>query len=901
MADNLTVLETVGPVLTKTYKADGTTEAYGDAASFKVAQVSVSSITDLATLLGKLHKKPKRCLIHGAPKPEAEREPGKVAGTWLRSNVNFDDQPLHTFLIDVDGFEPFASDPVREPAEAVQEYLQSCLPPEFQRASFYWHLSSSAGMPGKESKLKVHLWFWLKTPYTCAQLTEWANVVGTVVDRAVYRKVQVRYTADPLFEEGRIDPVPVRAGLHRGETDELDLVINEALLAQAREQGGGTGGDDMKLKDPSEKDGLIGLFHRTFTPEEVLLQHLEGEFEQATERRYTWHNGGGTPEGVWVHSDGMHVGSSHNTWPIDGIANLWDVVRVFKFGHLDETEDDFERLAMDDVGHRPSDKAMLEWAGALPELQAKLVEEGDALLLDFVRQIEAAPSPRVIEDVIAPRIRQETGLAVVDLERLAATIKRRVQLLSGGANLPIAQARRMVTPRRSEMAADAPDWARDWVWVSSLDKFTHVDTKEQVSITSFNAKYDRYMARYADDNGSVPKASDMITKQWQVEVVSSMEYNPGAGLFFSRDNLSVMNSYRPDLLPEVPDKLSEAHLEAIATLQQHLDLLVPDAREQGLFLDFMAYCVQHPGRKIRWAPLIIGMEGDGKSFFIGMMSVVLGHRNVRILNNSTLESNFTGWATGQSFIGVEELKLHNHNKLDIYNNLKPIISNDFIEIHAKGKDPVNLPNFCNILALSNFEDAAPVSENDRRLFFLKSPFYGTSAEILANAIKDKTGLTPGEFYAKLFDHGVKKYPGAFRKWLLDREIGAEFNPDGRAPETTMRTLAVALARSEAEVAACAVLERGGVGIYPGLVTTKSLTGAIKDACGLEVRTQVVSNLLSKLGWSRWVSPTGKTEVKWQGWPHIFYFKGSKPEHPGQLANTLEEQRQAAEVDDDFAD
>ena len=902
MADKLTVLETVGPVLTKTYKADGTTEAYGDAASFKVAQVSAANLAELAKLLGKLHKNPKRCLIHGAPKPEAEREPGKVAGTWLRSNVNFDDQPLHTFLIDVDGFVPFGADPVREPEAAIQEYLQACLPPEFQKASYYWHLSSSAGMPGKEDKLKVHLWFWLKTPYTCAQLTEWAKVVGTVVDRAVYRKVQVRYTADPIFEEGREDPVPVRSGLHQGETDELDLVIDEALLAQAREQGGGSGGDDMKLKDPSEKDGLIGLFHRVFSAEDVLLTLLEGEFEQVTERRYTWHNGGGTPEGVWVHSDQLHVGSSHNTWPIDGIANLWDLVRVFKFGDLDETEDDFERLSMDEVGHRPSDRAMYEWAGSLPELQAKLVEEGDALVLELIHEIEAAPSARVIEEVLAPRIRQTEGLTVVDLERLASTVKRRVQLLTGGATLPIAQARRMVSPRRNEMAADAPGWARDWVWVSDLDKFAHVETKETVTITSFNAKYDRYMVAYADENGNVPKASDMITKRWGIEVVSSLEYNPGAALFFSRDNLPMMNRYRPDLLPEVPETYSKAHLEAIATLQQHLDLLIPDPREQGLFLDFLAYCVQHPGKKIRWAPLIIGMEGDGKSFFIGLMSSVMGRNNVRILNNSTLESSFTGWATGQCFIGVEELKLHNHNKHDIYNNLKPIISNDFIEVHAKGEDPVNRPNFCNILALTNFEDAAPVSENDRRLFFLRSPFYGTSAATLAAAIKEKTGLAPGDFYAKLIDRGVKKYPEAFRKWLLEREIGPEFNPDGRAPETTMRTLAVELARSDVELSIEATIDKGGLGLYPTLVCLPMLATALRARDpSLRFSTQTASSVMSKLGWVRWDNGKGSARVRWRGESRTFYFKGPKPSHPQLLADELEKQREAEEVEGDFAD
>lgn len=403
--DKLTVLETVGPCLTKIYKSDGTTDPYDDAASFHYKVVEVSDIHGLSRLLGKLHKNKKRCLIAGAPKGEG-MEAGNVEGSVTRTNANFTDQPLHSFVIDIDGYRPGFADPITDTEQAVLDFFTDNLSPAFQDCSFYWHLSSSAGMPGKVGVLKCHVWLWSKTPYTCAQLTEWAKSIGPAVDRAVYRRVQIRYTADPIFEAGRIDPVPVRCGFHQGKTDYVDLVIDQATLDKARDQGSGEGGSDMVLKDPSEKEGLIGAFHKAFTAEDVLLHHLEG-FEQVTERRYTWHDGGGTPEGVWVHDDGQHIGSSHNTWPIDGIANLWDVVRVFKFGDLDHREgeeEDFETLGEFQVGSRPSDLAMKAWAAQLPELkeileaealeqinaQSDFAEEGSATADD--QEADAEPS-----------------------------------------------------------------------------------------------------------------------------------------------------------------------------------------------------------------------------------------------------------------------------------------------------------------------------------------------------------------------------------------------------------------------------------------------------------------------------------------------------------------------------
>lgn len=453
--DSITVLESFGPRLTKKYLADGSRSDYELAQSFKVKAIEVANLPDVAALLGRLHKNPKRCIIRG--KLVENPEPGEVKGSFKRNNANFDDQPLHTFMLDIDGFEPFAADPVKEPADAVRELFQDHLPACFMAASFYWHLSSSAGMPGKERLLKCHVWMWSRTAYTSAQMKAWAREIGTVIDSAVYSRVQVNYTADPIFEEGRVDPVEVRSGWYQGANDEVDLQITEDILAAAHSAGAGAGGEDMKLKDPSQKEGVIGLFHRVFDADDVLLTHLDA-FEQVSQRRYTWFGGGGTPEGVWVHNDGMHIASSHNTWPLSGIANLWDVVRVFKFGHLDEVEgDDFETLVAESraVGQRASDKAMLAWAEALPEIKEALIAEADArhteeeaTVASLATQIASASSAEV-NGAILTRIRQlkAAGLPPGSAATLDKAIQQRLKALSPNQAAPsIADVRKLTRP-----------------------------------------------------------------------------------------------------------------------------------------------------------------------------------------------------------------------------------------------------------------------------------------------------------------------------------------------------------------------------------------------------------------------------------------------------------------------
>lgn len=899
--DKLTVLETYGPKLTKIYKSDGSLESYDDAASYKFHQVSVSGLAGVATLLGKIAKKRTRCLIRGKPKAKEEMQPGPVEGSVARLNVNFDDQPLHWMMIDIDKFSPFAADPVREPEEAILEYMQACLPPEFQKASYYWQLSSSAGMPGNERTLKAHVHFWLKTPYASAQLYAWAKAIGPVVDSAAFRRVQVLYTADPIFEEGREDPVPVRSGLHQGETDELDLVIDEALLAQAREQGGGSGGDDMKLKDPSEKDGLIGLFHRVFSPEDVLLTLLEGEFEQATERRYTWHNGGGTPEGVWVHSDQMHVGSSHNTWPIDGIANLWDLVRVFKFGHLDETEDDFERLNLDEVGHRPSDQAMFEWAGNLPEIIEAQEREAKDQQLDAVNTLQewrtklnAADSLEALNLEIIPGIQGDERLTNQDRELLVSAAKAAFQRV--GFTLTPTAVKKRLRPARAEMGSeDLPTWARDWYYVTDTDKFYHYDSGEELTMQGFNARYNRKCAAYADEDGNVPRASDLVLNTLKLPVVVRGCYMPTATeeATYWIDGQRVVNTYRPSTVPVADETLTAPGKAAVATVERHIMALCGGREDvAGHLLDYLAFNVQCPGQKIRYSPVIVGVEGDGKNALGTLLAEVMGAPNILVLEPRVLtKSDFNGWAQNACVCVVDELRIQGHSRFDALNALKPLVTNDTVSIHAKGRDPYQIPNVMNFLALTNFKDALPLSDTDRRWFVIFTPWDNIAG------MEVTVGENTDAYFKKLF-RAIHEEPGALRRWLLDRDLSG-FNPDGRAPVTAEKSVMVELGVGEEQATARELIEQGLVGVSTEVVCPSLLTEAMRSAGVSPPKTSAMSNMLMKLGFKKFVNERGVSVLKWRGESHRVWVRGlvtSNAEVVALLDATME-----AEIAEDFAD
>jgi len=91
-----------------------------------------------------------------------------------------------------------------------------------------------------------------------------------------------------------------------------------------------------KQEDPLEKKGVIGAFCRTYSITEAIAEFLSEVYTSgADETRYTYAEGS-TTGGVVVYEDKFSY-SHHGTDPTSGIlCNAFDLVRIHKFGHLDD-------------------------------------------------------------------------------------------------------------------------------------------------------------------------------------------------------------------------------------------------------------------------------------------------------------------------------------------------------------------------------------------------------------------------------------------------------------------------------------------------------------------------------------------------------------------------------------
>lgn len=821
-ADTITVLRTLGPLLTKVWDGEEIKD-YDEAKNFKVVVRKVADIHELSEYLDKLEREPQCCIIRGALPGDAES-----ATPVMRRNAVFEERAHHWMLVDIDRYTPMLADPVDEPEAAIDEFI-SQLPPEFHSASYHWQLSSSAGSAKNRGLLKAHVWFWLDSAYTGPQLDAWARVKSVPLDKSVLRRVQVHYTAAPVFKNGAVDPVPVRSGFAQRSIDAVPLHIDPAVMQLAREHD--DSGEDLDLVDPKEKPGLIGAFCREFTMDEVLERWLSEEFEKVTDRRLTWINGGGSPEGAFITPCGEYIVNTHNTDPLDNrAANKWDLVRHYTFGHLDEGLDPLFKLSVRDL---PSQDAMVELAktlGLTVERDLTPVSKLDGLK----QQIHNAPDFETLRDTVCAAIALDGDLDPMTRELLAQSVKEKCMDL--GARLPIAMCRDLVRP--STRAAGTPHWLEGWVYVTDDDKFFNVNTKQWVSMQGFNAMFNRQTP------GDDPNAARTALTEWNLPTVQRTAYVPWLGQLFDMNDVPCANTYRPESVPVV---VPHEGSEAVRLVQQHVSTLLGESAHS--FTQWMAHNVQYPGKKIRWAYIIKGIPGDGKSLLGTVMAQVMGQENTTIISPRVLGTDFNGWAEGHCVGICEEMREVGHSRHDNMNAMKPNITNDTIPIHRKGKDEYNIINTTNYLIFTNYADALPLDEGDRRIAVVFSPF--DTKEQLAEA------LGPA-YFEKLHD-AIEGGAGELRSWLLSVSL-VGFDPNGSAPMTADKASMIAMAKSDEEQLAEEVISEGAVGVGREVISSAHLTAAMQaKGDGMFLKTTTVNRLLVRLGYTQ-----RPGQVKWSG-------------------------------------
>ena len=133
----------------------------------------------------------------------------------------------------------------------------------------------------------------------------------------------------------------------------------------------------------------------------------------------------------------------------------------------------------------------------------------------------------------------------------------------------------------------------------------------------------------------------------------------------------------------------------------------------------VAFFVQHPGKKMRWCPLVVSPEGAGKGLFSLILGHMLGMKNVAAnVDYQDLISKHSTIVRDNLIVVLNEVVVegkHSERK-EVSNALKSFITDDFLIIEAKNKDQVNTLNSTNFFVFSNEKDCLSLNTGSRRYF-----------------------------------------------------------------------------------------------------------------------------------------------------------------------------------------
>lgn len=348
-----------------------------------------------------------------------------------------------------------------------------------------------------------------------------------------------------------------------------------------------------------------------------------------------------------------------------------------------------------------------------------------------------------------------SSMTPVEAEQVLLVIKS-----SSGLKLSLPALRKELAAKRKARESNAPSTETDrFVYVGVIERFVDVETGRKFRKEAMNDLNRHVRDRFADG----------LLETDQFRKVESITYYPGGDVVVEENGRKMLNLWRgTSLVPVAGDP---------KPFLDHIQYVIPNKVESEHVLDVMAYQVQNPGKKVRHALLIQGAQGIGKTMITLMVAPALGVTNVVDVANSVLQKPYNDWMAGKTLVVIEELMMP--GRLEIYNKLKPWITNDMVQIEEKNVPAYTTRNVSNFFCFTNHRNAIVLEDDDRRFFVVFSP-----------AIKK-----PPSYYVGLMSWVEGGGDAIIYHYLLNRQI-EHFNPSAPPPMTDAKMEMTRLGKPE---------------------------------------------------------------------------------------------------------
>ena len=516
---------------------------------------------------------------------------------------------------------------------------------------------------------------------------------------------------------------------------------------------------------------------------------------------------------------------------------LWDAwsAKGDKYVDSDETEYRWSTLKANPLDRAPvTIRSLFRAAQARgwtnPHLTHRIHQDISGWLRDPSRSTE-----QLLDEGLKRIAKAGPTLGTLEKKSLMATFKEVLTQRQLTITLPDIRAEVKKLEQEAQKTTGMPPWTKGLCFVTSINKFYRYTADRRFTPEVIDLMY----STPAVGDERPPRPRDYLVQVAGIPQVEALRYEPAQGdkRFYIENGVPYCNIYLPHYAK--PDK--DHATEAGAIFMDHIAHLVAEVEHRRTLVDFLAYHVQHPGKKIRWAILLQGGQGCGKTFLSVAMSAVLGRRNVRKLAaTDVLNGQFNGWAYGQQLVFMEEVRIVGHNRFAIMDRLKPCISDDEISLRELHEPARTVPNISNYIMFTNHHDALAVNDGDRRYFVLASPLQRPEQIIALGK----------DYFTTLFKM-VHENAGGLRAWFESYEISKDFSPEGRAPMTKyLKDLAETSASPLAAAVNIVINDGGHPLVAKDLVSVSALRALVNEQNIGPFSDQALALVLLEHGWTR---------------------------------------------------
>lgn len=254
----------------------------------------------------------------------------------------------------------------------------------------------------------------------------------------------------------------------------------------------------------------------------------------------------------------------------------------------------------------------------------------------------------------------------------------------------------------------------------------------------------------------------------------------------------------------------------------HLRNLFATERDMMIVLCWFAAAAKYPDKRLQWAPVIQGVEGNGKSFLGDVLAYIMGEEYTHKPNAEDIANKFNDYIERKLLIIVEEA--HMQGRREMMDVLKPLVTNERVEVQPKGGKKRMIFNWTRWIFFTNHKDAFPVDLSNRRyaIFYTRQ-----------QSKEDLNGMGMGpDYFARLWSW-FKEGGGAaaIAHYLKTMEIPAEFNPLGamiNAPVTSSTGDAIIESMGSVEQHVMEAIEVDKTGFRNGFISSFALDILLRE-------------------------------------------------------------------------